>query len=109
MVTSLRLVRVRRCPGRKLSQLGCFGPPESAYTKQTGTFTIRHDDGEGIEIAQISRFIDVGTMHSTTRDWSENKRKRYYGPDGREGEFVEGSTEQFYFLDDPDRIYKKVE
>lgn len=83
--------------------------PEAPYTKQTGSFRIRDDLGSQIEIAIISRFIDVTTNRSTRREWSENKKKRYFDPDGREGDFIEGSTNQFAFLDDPDTVFTKLQ
>jgi hypothetical protein len=83
--------------------------PESSYLKQTGSFRVRDEvDGSEVEIAVISRFIDVSTMRSPKREWSENKRKRLYGPDSRELFPVESEEGKYYFEGEPNRIFQKV-
>jgi hypothetical protein len=81
---------------------------EPPYTKQTGQFTIQDDAGIQTTIAIMSRFVDLSWTGSKKREWSEHKKKTYFSADGREGQFVKGTTNKFAFVDEPDRVFTRI-
>ncbi len=101
--------RASACIRPHAAALGKTAMPEPSYFKQTGSFRIQDNAGLVIEIKQISRFIGVSDQRSKGREWSENTKKRFFGPDNREGDFVEGSSDKFAFFDEPDQLFTKLD
>jgi hypothetical protein len=83
---------------------------EPPFSRPTGSINVQDDEGTVITLTIISRFIDASDMHTQgAREWSENKKKKYFDSDNREFEMIDGHTDQFACADEPDRVFTKVD
>lgn len=82
---------------------------ESSRFQESSSFKMRADDGEIVSVDVFSEFVDGTTRWSNEHpQWHQTKRKRFLGPQGRQVLPVDGSENEFIFIDDPERLFTRI-